>query len=110
MRSKRTRALIRKIAEEEGLTIKQVDDIVNSFFRFTVKQMSQGDRKNLEYSSIRLFKFGVFKVKEGRKQYLRRKDEKPFRSTTRRSANQSGSLDDKGVQSNLESGPFDQKE
>ena len=110
MRSKRTRDIVRKIAEEENLTIKQVDEIVYSFFRFTSQKMSEGDRKNLEYSSIRLFKFGVFRVKEGRKRFLKRKDEKSLRNRTRRIANQSGSLDDKGVQSNLESGPFDEKE
>ena len=107
MRSRRTRDLIRKIAKDENLTIKQVDEIVNSFFRFTAKKMGEGDRKNLEYSTIRLFKFGVFKVKEGRKKFLRSKDEKLNSYRERSIANNTRSSGDKGVQGNLESGPFD---
>lgn len=109
MRSRRTKQLIRKIAEQENLTIKQVEDIVFSFFRFTSKRMSEGDITTRTYESIRLFKFGVFKVKEGRRKYLLRKDEKSIRDQERKIGNISGSIDDKGVQENLESGPFDEK-
>lgn len=107
MRTKPTRDLIRKIAKDENLTIKQVDEIVNSFFRFTAKKMGEGDRKNLEYSTIRLFKFGVFKVKEGRKKFLRSKDEKLNLYRERSVTDNTRSSGDKGVQGNLESGPFD---
>ena len=108
MRSRRTAVLIRKIAEQEGLTIKQVEEIVFSFFRFTSKRMSEGDKYSRTYESVRLFKFGVFKVKEGRRKYLLRRDEKLNRDQDRTHDHCSGSLDDKGVQGNLESGPFDE--
>lgn len=108
MRSKRTKGIIRKIAEKENLTIKQVEEIVFSFFWFTSKTMKEGDRKNLEFAEIRIFKFGVFKVREGKKKYLSR-NEKFIRNKARGAEHQSGSLDDKGVQSNLESGPFDEE-
>ena len=105
---------MREIAEEEHLTLKQVEEIVYSFFRFTAKSIGKGNRKNMDFKTIRLFKFGTFRPRPG---YVKALDEinkkkgyeKPARNTTRSSANITGSLDDKGVQSNLESGPFDQE-
>ena len=76
MRSRRTRDLIRKIAEQENLTVKQVEEIVNSFFWFTSKRMKEGDKYTRTYKSIRLFKFGLFNVKQGRKNELKRRDER----------------------------------
>ena len=114
MRSRRTRQLIREIAQKEGLTIKQVDEIVFSFFRFTSKAMGEGDRQNLEFDQIRLLKFGVFKVKPGRRnrelrirKRFNEKNEKLNSSRKRSATDQSRGTDDKGVQENLESGPFE---
>ena len=76
MRSVRSRAIIKKIAEKENLTIKQVEEIVSSFFRFTHKRMKEGDKYTRSYNSVRLFKFGIFKVKQGRINELKRRDEK----------------------------------
>jgi len=104
MRSKRTRELIRKIAEDEGLTIKQVDEIVNSFFRFAAKRMKEGDKYTRTYNSIRLFKFGVFNVKQGRINRLKRRDERLTRNNKRTTDDLSGGVDDQGVQENLEQG------
>ena len=116
MRSRRTRLLIRRIAEKENLTIKQVEEIVFSFFRFTSKCMSEGDRKNLIFDHIRLFKFGVFKVKPGRvnrekriRKRFNEKNEKLNSHRERSATNIPGSSDNKGVQENLESGPFEQE-
>ena len=116
MRSSRTRNLIRKIAQDEDLTIKQVEEIVYSFFRFTSKSMGEGDRKNLVFDQIRLFKFGVFRVKPGRlnrekriRKRFNEKNEKLARNRKGGSDNISGSIGNKGVQENLESGPFDEE-
>jgi nucleoid DNA-binding protein len=76
MRSRQTRELIRKIAEDEDLTVKQVEEIVYSFFRFTSKKMKEGDKYTRTYESIRLFKFGIFSVKRGRINELKRRDER----------------------------------
>ena len=76
MKSKRTRDLIRKIAEEENLTIKQIEDIVYSFFRFTSKKIKEGDKYTRTYKPVRLFKFGLFSVKQGRINELKRRDER----------------------------------
>jgi nucleoid DNA-binding protein len=102
MRSSRTRAIIRKIAEEENLSIKQIDDIVYSFFRFTSKRMKEGDKATYTFKDTRLFKFGTFKVKPGRKNQLRRRDEKLNDYSKRSSDNLSGSSDDQRVQENLD--------
>lgn len=99
MRSKKTRDLIRKIAEDENLTIRQIEDIVNSPFRFTSKLMSKGNRKTMEFPIIRLFKFGTFRPRKG---YLKAVDrmnklrghEKSNRNYKRSIDNQSGSVDD----------------
>jgi len=76
MRSRRTRDLIRKIAEQENLTVKQVEDIVYSFFRFTSTRIKEGDKYTRTYKPIRLFKFGLFSVKQGRINELKRRDER----------------------------------
>ncbi len=109
MRSKITRNIIRKIAEKENLTVKQVEEIVFSFFWFTSKRMSEGDKYTRTYHSIRLLKFGIFKVKDGKRKKLIQRDEKFNRNKKRKPDNISGGSADKGVQSNLESGPFDQE-
>ena len=97
MRSKFSKDLIRKIAEGEGLTIKQVENIVYSFFWFTSKTMNEGDRENVEFGEIRLYKFGVFKVKEAKKKFLKL-HEKSNRLNKRSSNNITRSSDDQGVQ------------
>jgi len=107
MNSRRSRNIIREIAEKEDLSVKQVNEITGSFFSFTAQQMSKGDRKSLIFDTIRLFKFGVFRVKEGRKRYLKPEDEKSNKYRNRSANDLSGSVDDQRVQSNLESGPFD---
>jgi nucleoid DNA-binding protein len=76
MRSAKSRAIIRKIAEKENLTVKQVEEIVSSFFWFTSERMKKGDKYTRSYESVRLFKFGIFKVKQGRINMLKRRDEK----------------------------------
>lgn len=112
MRSERTKALIRKIATDESLDIKQVDQIVNSFFRFTAKSMADGDRENLIFNHIRLFKFGVFRVKEAKRQEFKenlKKHEESVRNTKRSANGLSGSTDDQGVQKNMDKGPVTEK-
>jgi len=99
MRSAKTKAIIRKIAEDEGLTIKQIEEIVYSFFRFTSKRMKEGDNFTLTYKAIRLFKFGIFKVKQAKINYKKGlyHNEKSNRDRKRSTENISGSTDDKGV-------------
>lgn len=106
MRSLRTRALIRKIAEDENLTIKQVEEIVFSFFHFTSNKMKEGDKYTRTYEPIRLFKFGIFKVKQGRINQLKRRDEKLDRNKKRTTNNLTRSSNNQRVQKGLESGPI----
>lgn len=111
MRSSRTKAIIRKIAQDEGLTIKQVEEITNSFFRFVVKQMSSGDRWTLTFKDIRLFKFGMFKVTPTKRKHteamnpnLIKKREKLNRNQRRGPNHLPGGYTDQGVQGNMEPG------
>lgn len=106
MKSRRTRDFIRKIAEDENLTIKQVEEIVYSFFKFTSNQMEKGGKYTGTYNPIRLFKFGIFSAKQGRINRLNRRYERFIRDQNRSSDNLSGSVDDQGVQENLDKGPI----
>ena len=76
MRTKRTKGFIDEIAKDNNLRSEQVLEIVESFFRFTVDIMSEGNRKTMEFDQVRLMKWGVFKVKEGRKKFLQKINEK----------------------------------
>ena len=67
--------------------------------------MKEGDKYTRTYAPVRLFKFGVFKVKQGRINQLKRRDEKLNRNRERSPNNQSRSTDDQGVQKDLEQGP-----
>jgi len=59
-------------ASEHGVTLSQVKDIANSMFEFVAEIMSEGDRKGLNFAEIRLMRWGVFKVKEGRRRHFKR--------------------------------------
>jgi nucleoid DNA-binding protein len=109
VRSPKSRAIIRRIAEKEGLTIKQVEEIVYSFFHFTSKRMKESDKMTYDYKATRLFKFGTFRVKQGRINHKKRLREKSIRNNQRTSDNLSGSIDDQGVQKGLESGQIEQE-
>jgi len=77
MRTKRTRTYIKNVADKYNISYLQAEEIIESFFRFTAESMKQGDKENMEFSDIRLLKFGVFKVKEGRRKHFEKlKNEK----------------------------------
>jgi hypothetical protein len=72
MRTKRTKEYIEQTAEEHGLRPSQVKDIAESMFRFSADVISEGNRKLLDFSEVRIMKWGVLRVKEGRRKYLER--------------------------------------
>jgi len=57
-------------ATEHGVRPSQVKDVADSMFEFVAEIMSEGDRKGLNFAEIRLMKWGVFKVKEGRRKHF----------------------------------------
>jgi preprotein translocase subunit SecB len=68
-------------ATEHGVRSSQVKDVADSMFEFVVEVMVDGDRKGLNFAEIRLMKWGVFKVKEGRKRHFERlRDERNKRT------------------------------
>lgn len=84
MRTKRTRKYLEDIAREENLRLSETQEITESFFKFVTQVMGEGNRKTMEFSSIRVFKWGIFKVKEGRKKRFEkinkaRKNKRPDR-------------------------------
>ena len=76
MRTKRTREFIDEVAKNNNLRTDEATEIVESFFRFTAEAMADGNKNTMEFDQIRLMKWGVFKVKEGRKNFFKRLKEK----------------------------------
>ena len=71
--------------------------------------MKESDRMTYDYKATRLFKFGTFRVKQGRINRKKRLREKFIRNKKRIADNLSGGVDDQGVQKDLESGPINQE-
>jgi nucleoid DNA-binding protein len=67
MRTKVTKKYLEDVAKEQGITLSQMQEIVEAPFKFTSEVFSKGNRETMEFDSVRLMYFGVFKVKEGRK-------------------------------------------
>jgi hypothetical protein len=72
MRTKRTKGYIDSTAKEHGLKSAQVLEITESMFRFTAQIMTEGNRKLLDFGEVRLMRWGVFKVREGRRKHFER--------------------------------------
>lgn len=76
MRTKRTRGYIQEVARDHNVSDTQVEKVVESFFRFTAEVMKEGNPQTMDFSDIRIMKWGVFRVKEGRKKFFRKLNEK----------------------------------
>ena len=61
---------------EEDINFNHAKDITDSVFEFIAETMKKGDRKNYKYENVRVLNFGIFGVKEGRKEYYKKKDKK----------------------------------
>lgn len=72
MRTKRTKGYINETADEHGIRPNQVKEIADSMFDFVAEVMAQGERESLNFPEIRLMKWGVFKVKPGRRKHFER--------------------------------------
>ena len=72
MRSKRTKTHLENLAKKYGLRLSQVEEIAEAPFRFFAQIASEGDKDKLEFDSVRIIKWGLFSVKEGRKEYLKK--------------------------------------
>ena len=113
MRSNRTKEIIRKIAEDENLTIKQVEEITISFFRYVVEQIGKESRWTLNFKDVRIFKFALFRVTPSKRkrtedmnQNLIKKREKLNRNQSRGPNYLPRSTDNQGVQKDLDKGPI----
>ena len=72
MRSKRTKEHLEKLSKKYGIRISQAQEIVEAPFRFFVQIASEGDKKTLRFDSVRIIKWGLFSVKEGRKEFFKK--------------------------------------
>ena len=70
MRTKRTKGYIEETANEHGVRPSEVKDVADSMFEFVADVMADGDRVNLNFPEIRLMKWGIFKVREGRRKHF----------------------------------------
>ena len=61
-----------KTANEFGLKMEQMQEIAEAPFRFTAQVMSDGNRKLLDFKSVRIMYWGKFLVKEGRKKLFQK--------------------------------------
>jgi len=72
MRSKRTKNHLEYLAKKYGLKVSQVEEIVEAPFRFFVQIAGEGDKEKLRFDSVRIIKWGLFSVKEGRKEFFKK--------------------------------------
>lgn len=70
MRTRRTKEYIEKTANKHGVKPSQVKEVADSMFEFVADVMADGDRDSLNFPEIRLMRWGVFKVKEGRRKHF----------------------------------------
>lgn len=56
--------------------VKEVEEVLELTFDFVRAIMKSGDRDNYDFKNIRLFNFGIFGVKPGRINHLKKKDAK----------------------------------
>ena len=71
MNSDLSKSLIKSLAKKFNVPFEEVKKAVTAQFLATSKAFKEGNRKELIYKTIYLPKFGTFKVKEGRKRYLK---------------------------------------
>ena len=71
MKHLKTKFLKKQIAENEGLTLAEVDKIIDVHFEFVRHCMTnEVDRKTNHFPNIRLRNFGIFFCTEGRKKRM----------------------------------------
>ena len=82
MRTRKNKLRIAEIAKQHNITYDQAEEIIESVFRFTADTMKEGNKQTLDFSHVRIIKWGVFKVKPGRREFLKRlRDEKSTRDS-----------------------------
>ena len=76
IQSKSMEPIIKKIADEFGITKDQVRRIISTEFEFVKKKMKDVDSYNNHWPQVRLANLGVFKVKDGKRKYFTEKSKK----------------------------------
>ena len=77
MRTLKSREIIKTIAKEEGVSIADVENVLNVHFEFVRYAQSQlVDRDKGFFPAIRLPNFGVFYVSDAKQEEMRQLNEK----------------------------------
>ena len=77
MKHLKTKFLKKQIAEDEGLTLAEVDKIIDANFEFVRYVMTnEVDRETNHFPAIRLRNFGIFFCTEGRKKQMEKLNKK----------------------------------
>ena len=63
---------LEEIARKYSIKVSQMEEIAEAPFRFLVQIASEGNRKTMEFDSVRIIKWGLFSVKEGRKKHFKK--------------------------------------
>lgn len=72
MRSRRTKTHLEELARKYNIRVSQMEEIAEAPFRFFAQIASEGDRKQMNFDSVRIIGFGLFSVKEGRKKHFKK--------------------------------------
>lgn len=72
MRSKRTKDRIDKLSKKYKVSSSQVQEVVESPFRFFIKIANEGDKENFIFHSLRIMNWGLFSVKKGRIEFFKK--------------------------------------
>ncbi len=84
MKSSNTQTIIKEIARENGLTEREMYDIVNAPFDFLALTMKNADRENLDFPTVRIKYFATFFCSDERKNYYKRLKERRENAAKRR--------------------------
>lgn len=70
MYSQTSKEIKKKLAAKYGITLDQVQELLQVYWDHLVEIMEMGDKKTKTFYNKRIPYLGIFAVKEGRKKYL----------------------------------------
>lgn len=68
--------IVKELAKEYDLTYMETKEIVKSQFECVADVMRNGNREDMEFKSIRLPNFGIFRPMPGRVEFYKKLNEK----------------------------------
>lgn len=75
MRNRELKGLVKIVANEESITAKDIEEIIDSPFIFQATVMRSADRSALKFPSVRIPYWGIFHAPQWRVDKLKDTDE-----------------------------------